>query len=107
MLVVTFIVGIGVGGLATSSVADTAAPNPSADSELGLIREAWDTLHKEYVARDQLDDRALAYGAISGMADAVGDTGHTSFLTPEQRAAQAKDLSSSYVGIGVRIDPGS
>ena len=105
MLVVTFIVGIGVGGLTTASVGETTAPNPSADTEFGLIREAWDTLHKEYVARDQLDDRTLVYGAINGLTEAVGDTGHTSFLTPEERAARAQDLSGSYVGIGVRIDP--
>ena len=38
------------------------------------------------------------------MTQAVGDTGHTSFMTPEERAARASDLSGSYVGIGVRID---
>ena len=38
------------------------------------------------------------------MTEAVGDTGHTSFLTPEERAARSNDLSGQYVGIGVRID---
>jgi carboxyl-terminal processing protease len=104
-LVVTFTVGIGVGRVATSSVTGAATtPDPSA-TEFSLIKEAWDTIHKEYVARTELDDQELAYGAIEGLADAVGDTGHTSFLTPEERAARAQDLSGSYVGIGVRIDP--
>ena len=31
--------------------------------------------------------RRSIYGAINGMTEAVGDTGHTSFMTPEQRAA--------------------
>ena len=53
---------------------------------------------------DQLDDQALAYGAIRGLTEAVGDTGHTSFLTPEERAQRADELSGSYAGIGVRID---
>jgi carboxyl-terminal processing protease len=61
-------------------------------------------LHTKYVGADQLDDKALIYGAIDGMTQAVGDTGHTSFLTPEQRAANSSGLSGSYVGIGVRID---
>jgi carboxyl-terminal processing protease len=104
MLVVTFTVGIGIGRVATAPAGDATAPTP-ADTEFGLIKEAWDTLHKEYVARDQLNDRDLAYGAINGLTEAVGDTGHTSFLTPEERAARAQDLSGSYVGIGVRIDP--
>ena len=55
-------------------------------------------------ARKDLNDQKLIYGAINGMTQAVGDTGHTSFLTPEERAARASGLSGSYVGIGVRID---
>ncbi len=105
-LIATFTVGIGVGRVAMSSATgDAATPNPSANPELALITEAWNTLHKEYVARSELDDTKLAYGAITGLTEAVGDTGHTSFLTPADRAARAQDLSGSYVGIGVRIEP--
>ena len=59
---------------------------------------------RKYVGADQLNDRDLIYGAINGMTQAVGDTGHTSFMTPEQRAERSSDLSGKYVGIGVRID---
>ena len=107
-LVLTFSVGIGVGRLAlpASGSDGTATPAPSGggSSDFGLIREAWETLHTKYVGADQLDDRALIYGAIDGMTEAVGDTGHTSFLTPEERVERSKDLSGKYVGIGVRID---
>jgi carboxyl-terminal processing protease len=109
-LALTFTVGIGVGRLvppvAGGAGASTPSPaaHPSSAEELALIDQAWEILHDQYVGKDQLDDRALAYGAINGMTQAVGDTGHTSFLTPEERAARADDLSGSYVGIGVRID---
>jgi carboxyl-terminal processing protease len=106
-LVLTFSVGIGVGrlGLPASGDTGTAAPAPSSGTtDFGLIREAWDTLHTKYVGADQLNDKDLIYGAIKGMTDAVGDTGHTSFLTPEERLARSNDLSGKYVGIGVRID---
>ena len=104
-LVLTFSVGIGVGRLAlpASGSDGTATPAPTSGADFGLIREAWDTLHTKYVGADQLDDKALIYGAINGMTEAVGDTGHTSFLTPEERVARSKDLSGKYVGIGVRI----
>jgi carboxyl-terminal processing protease len=69
-----------------------------------LIGDAWEILHEQYVRADELDDTALVYGAIEGLADAVGDPGHTSFLTPEEREERAEELSGSYVGIGVRID---
>ena len=97
----TFVVGIGVGTAGT--LATTPSPAPQ-DKEFALIREAWDTLHKQYVARAELDDQALAWGSIKGMTQAVGDTGHTSFMTPAERAANAAGLSGSYVGIGVKVD---
>jgi carboxyl-terminal processing protease len=111
-LVATFSAGIGVGGIVASATggASAATPSPasspgaSAPTEFGLIREAWDTIHSQYVGRDELDDRALIYGAIDGMTQAVGDTGHTDFMTPEERAERNENLSGSYVGIGVRID---
>jgi carboxyl-terminal processing protease len=105
VLVATFTVGIGVGQLAPSFVDGqaAAAPSPSV-AQLELFREAWDTIHKEYVDRAGLDDQALIYGALDGLAEAVGDTGHTSFMSPEERAARAASLAGSYVGIGVRVD---
>ena len=103
VLVATFTVGIGVGQLAPSITGGPAAtPNPSS-ADLDLFEEAWDAIHTQYVGRADLDDRALIYGAINGLTDAVGDTGHTSFMTPEERAARANALSGSYVGIGVRV----
>jgi carboxyl-terminal processing protease len=109
-LAVTFVVGIGVGSVAAPALGGVTgtAPTPSSSStDFGLIREAWDALHKDYVGARDLNDKALIYGAISGMTQAVGDTGHTSFLTPEERAARSSGLSGTYVGIGVRIDAAS
>lgn len=108
-LALTFSVGIGVGLIAAPVLGDVDGTTPgpadgaSADA-FALIGEAWEILHQDYVGADELDDTSLAYGAIEGLADAVGDTGHTSFLTPEEREERAEELSGSYVGIGVRID---
>lgn len=111
-LVATFSAGIGVGSLLAPQRDGTAAttpdpastPGPSGPTEFALIREAWDTIHQEYVGRDELDDQALIWAAIDGMTEAVGDTGHTDFMTPEEREARNDSLQGSYVGIGVRID---
>lgn len=51
-------------------------------AEFDLIRQAWDLLESEYVGARDLDERDLAYGAIEGMTEAVGDTGHTDFMDP-------------------------
>ena len=107
-LVLTFSVGIGVGLLAMPALGTvgTTTPSPTASTapDFGLIQEAWEVLHTKYVGAAELNDKDLIYGAINGMTEAVGDTGHTSFLTPEERASRANDLSGQYVGIGVRID---
>jgi carboxyl-terminal processing protease len=107
-LVATFSAGIGVGGAVVTAIggSSTATPNPASATatDLELFAEAWDTIQRRYVARGELDDRSLIYGAIDGLTEAVGDTGHTDFLTPEERQARSQALSGSYVGIGVRID---
>lgn len=107
-LALTFSVGIGVGLIAAPVLDDangtTPGPTTGSTEAFALIGEAWDILHRDYVGADGLDDTALAYGAIDGLTNAVGDIGHTSFLTPEERADRAQELSGSYVGIGVRID---
>jgi carboxyl-terminal processing protease len=109
-LVVTFSAGIGVGrlvmptGAPAGAIPNPASPGASAPTQFGLIKEAWDTLHQKYVAKDELNDKDLIYGAIDGMTQAVGDTGHTDFMTPEERKERDDALSGSYVGIGVRID---
>jgi carboxyl-terminal processing protease len=108
-IALTFVVGIGVGWLASPASGglggSTPGPTGGASAEaFDLIGQAWAILHQDYVGADELDDKALAYGAIEGLTNAVGDTGHTSFLTPEERADRAEELSGSYVGIGVRID---
>ena len=108
-LVAVFSAGIGVGQLLSSitggGIGQTSNPaSSSGQTTFALIQEAWDTIHREYVGKDTLDDRALIYGAIKGLTEAVGDTGHTDFMTPEELAAREDSLSGSYVGIGVRID---
>ncbi len=111
-LVVTFSAGIGIGRLVGPSGATNGSiPNPasspgaSAPTTFGLIKEAWDTIHQQFVGKSELDDRALIYGAIEGLTQAVGDTGHTDFMTAQEREERNDSLSGSYVGIGVRIDP--
>jgi carboxyl-terminal processing protease len=111
-LILVFVVGLGIGRVGSSpdplgGILPAASPSGSLtpDQEFALIRQAWDILHTKYVGRADLNDQALVYAAINGMTVAVGDTGHTNFLTAKQLADQSQGLSGSFVGIGVRIDP--
>ena len=93
-------VGLDRAGLLPGSPTNDAA---SRSAQFELIRQAWDLLHDQDVQRATLDDTALAYGAIDGLTAAVGDTGHTSFLSPADLASEQGVLSGHYVGIGVTV----
>jgi carboxyl-terminal processing protease len=79
-------------------------PSNQAPADLALIDQAWNLLHQDYVDRSTLDSKQMAYAAIDAMTQAVGDTGHTSFETPTELAAEQSALSGSYAGIGAVMD---
>ena len=81
-----------------------AASGGAGAADLALIEEAWRAIQDNYVDAKHLDDRDLAYGAIRGMTDAVGDEGHTSFMTADEAKAVDQSLSGTFVGIGVQLD---
>lgn len=96
--------GISIGRAGVLPGPPAATASPSTDPDLALIHQAWDLLHEKYVGASSLDDRKLAYGAIDGLTQAVGDEGHTTFLTPEELASSQAALSGSYAGVGAEMD---
>ncbi len=104
---ITFSGGVAMGqsGILGPSAIVAESPTPgTATADLALIQEAWDTIHENYVDARNLDDQDLAYGAIRGMTEAVGDEGHTSFMTADEARAADQSLSGTFVGIGVQIN---
>ena len=76
---------------------------PGSPPDFSLIREAWDRIDSVYVDRAALQSQPLTYGAISGMVSALGDTGHSAFLSPEMVRQQQSFMQGSYVGVGMEI----
>jgi carboxyl-terminal processing protease len=123
LLIVVFVIGVAVGstgalgragGTANGSTATPApvaqgsgAPgvstSPGTSLDFGLISEALTVIEQNFVGRADLDYQALTYGAIRGMVQALGDTGHTVFLTPDQAQAEQNALDQNVVGIGVLL----
>jgi carboxyl-terminal processing protease len=108
LAIVTFAGGVAAGQTGffggAAAVATTApAASGGPDSELALIEEAWRTINDNYVDAKNLDKQTLAYGAIRGMTEAVGDEGHTAFMTAEEAKAMDQSLSGTFVGIGVQV----
>jgi carboxyl-terminal processing protease len=69
-----------------------------------LVAEAWRTIDAHYVQRGAVTTQAMTYGAIRGMVDALGDTGHSTFLTPAMAKALRQVRNGELRGIGVEIE---
>jgi carboxyl-terminal processing protease len=83
-----------------------ASESPSEEvvpDDFDLFWEALQTVRESFVGRDDLTDEQLTYGAIRGMIDALGDTGHSVFLTREAVRAENESLGGTVVGIGVLL----
>ena len=98
----TFAAGIALGG---SGLLFEPGVVRSADQpiEFETFWQAWNIAQDNFVDRDALDATRLTYGAITGMLAALGDEGHTIFLTPEEIARQRSDISGKFSGIGATI----
>src|SRR5258707_15765071 len=57
--------------------------SPKTEPDYHLLTQAWNTIQRQYVDQSAVQPKELTYGAINGMVDALGDTGHSAFLTPE------------------------
>jgi carboxyl-terminal processing protease len=105
-LVVVIFISMGIGALIGAGGMGIFAGSLGSGEEPKEFRvfwQAWDTVHKNFVDREALDPKELTYGAIRGMVQALGDEGHTSFLTAEEREAQTTELSGTFSGIGAQL----
>ena len=76
---------------------------PDAESNFRLMAEAWNTIQRVYVDRNSVKPKLMTYGAISGMVDALGDTGHSRFLTPEMVKQERNLTKGELEGIGAEV----
>jgi carboxyl-terminal processing protease len=105
MLVVVFCSGMAVDRLIWPGGSNATASSSLKDlPEFQTLLQTWDTIHDNYVDTDAIDDEALIYGASKGMVDALGDTGHSTFLDPEEAKLFQQATEGEFVGIGVQLD---
>jgi carboxyl-terminal processing protease len=77
-------------------------PYGSSD-EFRLMAQAWNLIDRFYVDRAAVHHTAMAYGAITGMTDSLGDTGHSTFLSRSQARRAGSAVQGKLTGIGVTI----
>ena len=69
-----------------------------------LFQQAWSTVDQNYVDRKQINYQQMSYAAINAMVNALHDTGHTRFLTPDELKSENQSLSGKFIGIGVTLN---
>jgi carboxyl-terminal processing protease len=102
LLVLCLVAGMGMGVILDRWVLMTFVPS-NAVSDFRLMAQAWNTIQRHYVDRAAIKPKVLTYGAISGMVDALGDTGHSVFLNPEMVKQLKASERGQLKGIGVEI----
>jgi carboxyl-terminal processing protease len=89
---------------ATGAYSAGAPQEPAeAPADFDLFWQALACIRQNYVGRADLIDKDVTYGAINGMVEALGDTGHSVFLTPEALASEQQSLSGTVEGIGALL----
>ncbi|MEJ2736828.1 MAG: S41 family peptidase, partial [Anaerolineae bacterium] len=110
LVAVVLFLGVGLAGgivLDRQVLARSLPPdNVPADAtpSFQLMAEAWNIINQSYVDRPAVQAQALTYGAVGGMVDALGDTGHSRFLSPEMVQAQHDFTNGQFEGIGAYVE---
>jgi carboxyl-terminal processing protease len=106
-VIILLIVAFGLGTLTGVSIGrkNTVAVTvfPDSASEFKLVEQAWNTTENYYVDTNATRPQRLAYGTIAGMIDSLGDTGHSTFLTPDEVKQANNFEQGQFVGIGVEV----
>ena len=107
VILIVLLFGMGAGMVfdrqALDAHAQTNVPT-QVGPDFQLITEAWNKIDKNYVDRAAEQTQPLTYGAISGMVTALGDTGHTTFLTPEMVKSERSYTQGQFEGIGAQVE---
>ena len=101
MITLAFGIGTVVGGVTVATA--VAQSNPDMPKEFDVFWEAWAIIQAHFIDREVLDTKEVTYGAIQGLVRALGDEGHTTFLTPNELERQQSAMSGSFSGIGAQL----
>lgn len=74
-----------------------------AESEFRLMAEAWNVIQENFVRSASTEPRQITHGALQGMVDALGDEGHSRFLSPDELRAHVNAVRGELEGIGVEV----
>jgi carboxyl-terminal processing protease len=108
LVVLLLAVGVGGGVLLDRQVLLSFDPPSNipaaAQSDFQLMAEGWNLIQQNYVDQPAVDPQLMTYGALSGMVDSLGDTGHSRFLDPQMVKQEQNYTQGQFEGIGAYVE---
>ncbi len=95
--------GAVAGFIGRQAMIASGRPPEDVQEQFEIFWEAWNTAAEHFVNPEAVEPQAMTYGAIQGMLDALGDVGHTRFLSPEEMMFQVSDITGEFQGIGAEV----
>lgn len=102
LVVAAMFVGMGLDRVLVET--GIAATSLTRADEFQTLEETYEAIRENYVLQDEISDEELIYGAARGMVDALGDTGHSTFLDPDEAISYEQSSEGELIGIGVTVD---
>lgn len=103
ILLVVFGIGTGTGIFIQKHNAQALIVSKASTSEFQLVEQAWNIVSDNYVDKTATQPQTLAYGTIAGIVDSLGDTGHSTFLTPDEVKQENDFTQGQLQGIGAEV----
>jgi len=102
-----FLAGFGVGRISNSILRPSAYFQLSKilngnDVDFSLIEEVYNLINEKYVAKDEIDQQALIFGAIRGMVGELGDP-YSVFFDLKETEDFLTSVSGHFEGVGIEI----
>lgn len=72
--------------------------------DTALLQEARSVIQRNFVIQEAATDEQLQTGALAGMVDILGDTGHSRFMTPAMVEEQRNYTAGEFEGIGAYVE---
>lgn len=72
--------------------------------DTALLEEAREIIQQHFVIQELATDENLQTGALAGMVDILGDTGHSRFMTPSMVEEQHNYTAGEFEGIGAYVE---
>ncbi|HEX5398182.1 MAG TPA: S41 family peptidase [Verrucomicrobiae bacterium] len=102
LLALCLVFGLGTGVFFDRWMLGVFVPSDAAPN-FRLMAQAWNLIERHYVDRAAVKPTTLTDGAISGMVDALGDTGHSAYLTRKMVKRLGVVESGKLKGVGLEI----